>query len=640
MKNCTLLALIAGALAGGAFATDPDEVNLPSIAMDAPGQSSYSSRANQKVYGYTFASGLFRARGTAYQGGNRFTFNSGPGNNLDSVTLNGFALAISQDDPGIPTTEQIAILDFYLDPVVGSPISATSLPALSDGQAVLNFGDFTTPGFITFFVDPVQFVDANNAIFTLPLDRPGATDGIRGFVNLAIGYTDPTDPTAIIVSPDCGPFFWAGPLSVGQNPDGLRWSDADRNGLYTLAPTNESFGNLAVPANARGLYLQLQSDLLPPAPPGNINLGCLPDAGLSTTFALPANGVQWFQVCLNGDATDAANQFLNFDSEGSAIGASAALYNLDGNLVGVVQGNDDGGSGTNFLLTYGVGLQGASGDGDQRDGINGQLFAGGYYVAVSGDGGSFGPSFNAVGAGGGGSVTVNFQTNTNGGALPPFVEPAIRAGNDLGALADGGAPGNAFTLPRYEVDWYKFSICTDVASPLFLDIDFSAQGTTIADVDSRLFDSNGNALFYSGNVDGNRPQFSFGDVGPRSQGSSTVPFDGSTAAVLTAGTYFLASTLVTQTVATSGRFHARSNSGSSLTYHVDFYTNIDSTLCPSVCPPCAADYDNSGGVDGADVEAFFVDWSASAACADVDQSGGVGGEDVEFFFIVWGNGGC
>ena len=635
MKNCTLLALIAGALAGGAFATDPDEVNLPSIAMDAPGQSSYSSRANQKVYGYTLPAD-FRARGTAYQGGNRFTFNSGPGNNLDSVTLNGFALAISQDDPGIPTTEQIAILDFYLDPVVGSPISATSLPALSDGQAVLNFGDFTTPGFITFFVDPVQFVDANGNLFTLPLDRPGATDGIRGFVNLAIGYTDPTDPTAIIVSPDCGPFFWAGALSVGQNPDGLRWADADRNGLYTLAP-NEGFGTLT---NLRGLYLQLQADLAPPAPPGSVNLGCIADAGATQTFNRTATGVNWFEICLNGDATDTANQFLSIDSEGSATGASAALYNLDGNLVGVVQGDEDGGSGTNFLLNYGVGLGAAVGDGRQLNGINGQIFAGGYYLAVGGDGSTFGPSFNAVGAGAAGSVTVNFNTNTNGGALPAFAEPALRAGNDLGFLADGGAPGNAFTLPRFENDWYKFTICTDVASPLFLDIDFSAQGNTIADAHSRLFDSNGNALFVSDDADGNRPQFSFGDAGPRSQGSSTVPFDGSTAAVLSAGTYYLATSLFEQTVATSGRFHARSNSGSSLTYHVDFYTNIDSTLCPSVCPPCAADYDNSGGIDGADVEAFFVDWSASAACADVDQSGGVGGEDVEFFFIVWGNGGC
>lgn len=56
--------------------------------------------------------------------------------------------------------------------------------------------------------------------------------------------------------------------------------------------------------------------------------------------------------------------------------------------------------------------------------------------------------------------------------------------------------------------------------------------------------------------------------------------------------------------------------------------------------PCAADYDQSGGVDGSDVEAFFTDWAGSIGCADVDQSGGVDGSDVEAFFLVWTAGGC
>jgi len=55
---------------------------------------------------------------------------------------------------------------------------------------------------------------------------------------------------------------------------------------------------------------------------------------------------------------------------------------------------------------------------------------------------------------------------------------------------------------------------------------------------------------------------------------------------------------------------------------------------------CAADYDRSGGVDGSDVEAFFIDWSGSFGCADVDASGGVDGGDVEAFFTFWSAGGC
>jgi len=55
---------------------------------------------------------------------------------------------------------------------------------------------------------------------------------------------------------------------------------------------------------------------------------------------------------------------------------------------------------------------------------------------------------------------------------------------------------------------------------------------------------------------------------------------------------------------------------------------------------CAADYDQSGGVDGSDVEAFFTDWAVSAGCSDVDQSGGVDGSDVEAFFVFWSASGC
>jgi hypothetical protein len=58
------------------------------------------------------------------------------------------------------------------------------------------------------------------------------------------------------------------------------------------------------------------------------------------------------------------------------------------------------------------------------------------------------------------------------------------------------------------------------------------------------------------------------------------------------------------------------------------------------CPPCAADYDNNGGVDGGDLAAFFSDFEAGAQCADVDDNGGVDGGDLGFFFTVFEAGGC
>jgi hypothetical protein len=55
---------------------------------------------------------------------------------------------------------------------------------------------------------------------------------------------------------------------------------------------------------------------------------------------------------------------------------------------------------------------------------------------------------------------------------------------------------------------------------------------------------------------------------------------------------------------------------------------------------CPADFNNDGGVDGADVEAFFEAWENGLPEADVNQDGGIDGLDVQTFFLAWENGGC
>jgi len=57
-------------------------------------------------------------------------------------------------------------------------------------------------------------------------------------------------------------------------------------------------------------------------------------------------------------------------------------------------------------------------------------------------------------------------------------------------------------------------------------------------------------------------------------------------------------------------------------------------------PPCPADFNMDGGIDGGDVEAFFVAWKAGEGAADVNADGGVDGADVETFFVAWEAGGC
>jgi len=55
---------------------------------------------------------------------------------------------------------------------------------------------------------------------------------------------------------------------------------------------------------------------------------------------------------------------------------------------------------------------------------------------------------------------------------------------------------------------------------------------------------------------------------------------------------------------------------------------------------CPADFDRNGGVDGADVQAFFLAWEGGDHEADVNYDGGIDGRDVDSFFDVWQRGGC
>jgi hypothetical protein len=61
---------------------------------------------------------------------------------------------------------------------------------------------------------------------------------------------------------------------------------------------------------------------------------------------------------------------------------------------------------------------------------------------------------------------------------------------------------------------------------------------------------------------------------------------------------------------------------------------------PPTCPACPADFDQDGGVTGADVEAFFFAFESGDPCGDTDLDGGITGADVEAFFIAFEAGGC
>ena len=55
---------------------------------------------------------------------------------------------------------------------------------------------------------------------------------------------------------------------------------------------------------------------------------------------------------------------------------------------------------------------------------------------------------------------------------------------------------------------------------------------------------------------------------------------------------------------------------------------------------CVSDFDQNGGIDGQDVESFFIAFEANDERADANRDGGVTGNDVEAFFLQWAAGEC
>lgn len=84
-----------------------------------------------------------------------------------------------------------------------------------------------------------------------------------------------------------------------------------------------------------------------------------------------------------------------------------------------------------------------------------------------------------------------------------------------------------------------------------------------------------------------------------------------------------------------GFFTSNTSTGGAYTIVADY-----DNFAVRVLPPCPADFNRDGGVDGADVSAFFEAWEAGDAAADVNLDGGVDGSDVNAFFAVWESGGC
>lgn len=375
----------------------------------------------------------------------------------------------------------------------------------------------------------------------------------------------------------------------------------------------------------RGSYVALQGTGYAPPRPTTEAVGCLADGVTNRSSSVAAAGAKWYTFCLNGNALDGENKFVDIDTEGSAGDVAVAVFTSTGDLVAF---DRDSGSGTADQLSFGIGRRAAVGDGVQYDGRNYQagfagLPAGEYDVVVAPSDAVFSDGWGVSSTTAGGTFGIKWRTNTNAGALDPSVAPPITA--DLGTPIAPGATITGGAFGPYQVNWYTFTTCRDASAstPVVLDMLSSTSfGNTQA-----LFDATGNLIQLSTAGTGN---------------AADMVFDGVTAA-LPAGTYYLAHAYNGQDVPGS-RWAFRSTAGDN-GFTIGGTLNINWADCPAgggcawQADGCFADYNNDEGIDGDDVIAFFADWDNNVLCADCDASDGVDGDDVILFFASWDNAG-
>ncbi len=68
---------------------------------------------------------------------------------------------------------------------------------------------------------------------------------------------------------------------------------------------------------------------------------------------------------------------------------------------------------------------------------------------------------------------------------------------------------------------------------------------------------------------------------------------------------------------------------------IDLYTAYDATASEIYIVNCAADYDGSGFVNGADLDEYLFDFAQGSRFADMDSNGYTNGEDFDHFVSYW-----
>ncbi|MBX3384205.1 MAG: hypothetical protein KF864_11930 [Phycisphaeraceae bacterium] len=642
MKKCLLIAALAGAAASASAQTsNPQPIDISNIVAVRAGAPQYGERLSPVWSNGRFPGVNLGFFGAVYDMLDDINFVGGPWAGETGRVITQINVGVGQFSPGWNCTMRF---EFYE--------SADFCNATDILQGAAPFASYS-----------INFAGSGSGIyswFTLPVSIPVPDTDDQIFMR----FTILDENTTSVWTGAANAFLpgYANDLTVGSGSPSIAWNTLNQNitpyfaggcpSIPTGVAATHEHRTIATSgaAGGPGWYGILSGEVTLPDPPGITDLGCLNDGFTTVNHTAAPGEVKWYKFCINGDATDAALQFLDIDTEGSGVDASFAVYQYGTGAL--LRDDANSGSGDNAQVSFGVGRRGGVG-GLDYDGRSGELLASNeYLVAITSGDGVFGPSYSANSAGPGGALRLRFNTNTNGtplaASVPPNVDSTIY---DLGDLTQLSAnPPEADMDPNWVV-WYRFEVCSDVnddgnefATGPYVDVDFTGSFVN-SDTDVVVFDGSGNVIASEGLTPpmddagaGLFSQISWGDVAPARFGVGGVDFAGQQGN-LSAGVYYMAVGLCCINPV-DGRWHARSTSGSSLPANFTFFFEGLEECSGGGCSPCAADYNQDGGVDGGDVEAFFIDWENAEGCSDVNEDGGVDGSDVEFFFIVWEQGGC
>ncbi|MCE2925176.1 MAG: hypothetical protein LW822_06955 [Phycisphaeraceae bacterium] len=208
-------------------------------------------------------------------------------------------------------------------------------------------------------------------------------------------------------------------------------------------------------------------------PAADLTFNPLPAGDTTGSVTVGAAGVKWVKFVTTVDNTEAASRYLDISTTGPAGGnTEIGVYTEAGALVA---SNDNDGPGDLSVLTFGTG--GSSPTAYPFDGINGDLAAGTYYLALGFWNTTFNPAawdaFSVSTAAG----DIGFLIST-GDFVPTPPPPAVsldppswftHGGTWFGGLAIVAAGG--------DVAWFSFVAPAGLSATGALDID--VQGTAL-----------------------------------------------------------------------------------------------------------------------------------------------------------------